>query len=347
MSRTDNHQDIAQDVFLERLTTYCTLVAVAILFFDHFLTLSSEIRFIWPARWSFGKVLYFLTKYLVFFDVAITLFIYFAPKRISPATCNTLYRIESISYTVGIAIAELILAFRTWTIWWNHRWIVWILRLALFTHIVPVIVMAGLGVHAAESSPTLGESKLEVEHFNPITPDLTPSDSGLLPSQNVTSYLDSALKVLGLHTEARTSFITFVYSRLMISVIIISNDLFYKYWLPSLLKHKHVALRFLPQVAYERAALLDASPRPNIIMRVFMLFKRVNDDELESSWNHAVQRASRDVDFWVDVVGVDIRRATDFSLFRILERGGIKALWHYFILPVTDIESQLARTCIF
>ncbi|KIJ28654.1 hypothetical protein M422DRAFT_784520 [Sphaerobolus stellatus SS14] len=177
------------------------------------------------------------------------------------------------------------------------------------------------------ASPTLGESKLEVEHFNPITPDLTPSDSGLLPIQDVTSYLDSALKVLGLHTEARTSFIT--------------------YWLLSLLKHKHVALRFLPQMAYERAALLDVSPRPNIIMRVFMLFKGVNDDELESSWNHAVQRASRDVDFWVDVVGVDIRRATDFSLFRVLERGGMEALWHYFILPVTDIESQLARTCIF
>ncbi|KIJ28656.1 hypothetical protein M422DRAFT_37253 [Sphaerobolus stellatus SS14] len=154
MSRTDNHQDIAQDVLLERLTTYCTLVAVAILFFDHFLTLSSEIRFIWPARWSFGKVLYFLTKYLVFFDVAITLFIYFAPKRISPATCNTLYRIESISYTVGIAIAELTLAFRTWTIWWNNRWIVWILRLALFVHIVPVFVMAGLGVYAAEYGPS-------------------------------------------------------------------------------------------------------------------------------------------------------------------------------------------------
>ncbi|KIJ53361.1 hypothetical protein M422DRAFT_43042 [Sphaerobolus stellatus SS14] len=99
-------------------------------------------------------------------------------------------------------------------------------------------------------------------------------------------------------------------------------------------------------MAFEWAALLDVSPRPNIITRIFILFKGVNGDELESSWNYALQRASRDSDFWVDIVGVDIQRATDSSLFRVLEWGGMEALRHYINLPVTDIESQLARTCI-
>ncbi|KAI0694200.1 hypothetical protein BC835DRAFT_1406495 [Cytidiella melzeri] len=64
----------------------------------------------------------------------------------------------------------------------------------------------------------------------------------------VPAYLDHALKDLTLHTEARNSFITF--------------------WLPSLLKHQHVALRFLPQKAYEAAASMDVSPAPDVVIRV-------------------------------------------------------------------------------
>ena len=44
--------------------------------------------------------------------------------------------------------------------------------------------------------------------FEPRTAEVLPSESILLPAQKTTSYLDDALTVLGLHTEARTSFIT-------------------------------------------------------------------------------------------------------------------------------------------
>jgi hypothetical protein len=44
--------------------------------------------------------------------------------------------------------------------------------------------------------------------FEPGTAEVLPSESILLPAQKTTSYLDDALTVLGLHTEARTSFIT-------------------------------------------------------------------------------------------------------------------------------------------
>lgn len=70
-----------------------------------------------------------------------------------------------------------------------------------------------------------------------------------------------ALTALGLHVEARTSFIT--------------------YWLPSILKHDFVALRFLHQASYEQAAPLDVEPNPHVVTRVFMLFKRVCEDELD------------------------------------------------------------------
>ncbi|KAF8603246.1 hypothetical protein BDV93DRAFT_607059, partial [Ceratobasidium sp. AG-I] len=67
--------------------------------------------------------------------------------------------------------------------------------------------------------------------FNPSNPVLSPSNAALLSLEKVTAYIDDALIALGLHTEARTSFIT--------------------YWLPDLSKHKHIALRFLPQGEYE------------------------------------------------------------------------------------------------
>ncbi|KAJ6459124.1 hypothetical protein C8R47DRAFT_1244441 [Mycena vitilis] len=111
---------------------------------------------------------------------------------------------------------------------------------------------------------------------------------------------------LGLHTEARTSFIT--------------------YWLPSFVEHKRVALRFVPQAAYETAAALDISPQPDVVTRVFMLFKGISDDAL-GEWEEA-QSGDDDAERWRKVVGVDARRASDASLLRVLEWGGMEILAH-------------------
>ena len=49
----------------------------------------------------------------------------------------------------------------------------------------------------------------DIEMFDPSRPSLDPSDSILLPISKIVGYLDVALKALTLHTEARTSFITY------------------------------------------------------------------------------------------------------------------------------------------
>jgi len=51
-----------------------------------------------------------------------------------------------------------------------------------------------------------------METFDPSRPSVNPGDSILLPIDKVPGYLDAALKALALHTEARTSFITYAYS---------------------------------------------------------------------------------------------------------------------------------------
>ncbi|KAG2335785.1 hypothetical protein BDR05DRAFT_1001911 [Suillus weaverae] len=73
-----------------------------------------------------------------------------------------------------------------------------------------------------------------------------------------------------------------------------------------ILKHEYIALRFVTQPAYERAASLSIPPQPDIVTRVFMLFRE------------------KDVAWWADVVGVDLARASDMALFRVLEWGGME-----------------------
>jgi hypothetical protein len=46
-------------------------------------------------------------------------------------------------------------------------------------------------------------------------------------------------------------------------------------------KHKKTALRFfkLPEPVYEKAAPLDGQPKPEVVARVFMLFRGIGDAE--------------------------------------------------------------------
>ena len=173
------------------------------------------------------------------------------------------------------------------------------------------------------SSPRLGPSQVQnVERFVPNDATLDNANSVLLVTDKTTPYLDSALIALGLHTEARTSFITYGF------ILIIStwqSNAAFRYWLPSILKHKTVALRFLPQAAYEKAAPLDVSPSPDVITRIFMLFQGIDDDEL-GLWSASQVKASEDVGFWVNVVGVDVGRTVDKQLFRVVEWGGMEVL---------------------
>jgi hypothetical protein len=63
----------------------------------------------------------------------------------------------------------------------------------------------------------------DIETFDPSRPSLSPGNSILLPIGKIPSYLDVALKALTLHTEARTSFITYASSLLLPSLSLINK----------------------------------------------------------------------------------------------------------------------------
>ena len=56
-----------------------------------------------------------------------------------------------------------------------------------------------------------------------------------------------------------------------------------------------------------------------------MLFRGVKQDEL-LGWDAAINRAKDDVRMWQDVIGIDIEKVRDPSLFTVLEWGGMEVL---------------------
>jgi hypothetical protein len=173
-----------------------------------------------------------------------------------------------------------------------------------------------------------------------------------MPISKIPKYLDDSLLELGLHTEARTSFITYVSSCHYLFLILLCHllswtsphvtdafralrliltDLMHlnRYWLPDLLHHPNIALRFLPQSSYEKAAPLEVKPQPTLVVRVFMLWRGVSVKDLEH-WTEASTRVSEmSCSEWREVVGVptnfnvDKHRNKDGG-FTVLEWGGME-----------------------
>ena len=157
-----------------------------------------------------------------------------------------------------------------------------------------------------QAADARADSDSDSEYFDPAYPVLdcdTPT-AVLLPFAELLSYLDATLKRLSLHTVARNDFIT--------------------YWLPELSKEPFVALRFLPQPAYERTASLEVTPKPDVVTRVFMLFRGVSAEDADHSMWSAARARVGEVD-WAKVVGVE-PGAGDESRFRVLEWGAMEVL---------------------
>ncbi|KAG8831180.1 hypothetical protein FRC17_003508 [Serendipita sp. 399] len=147
-----------------------------------------------------------------------------------------------------------------------------------------------------------------VEVFEPSQPVLDPGNAVLFPIGNIPKYLDKVLLALGLHTEARTSFIT--------------------YWLPDMMKYPSIALRFLPQAAYEKAAPLNVQPSPTMTTRVFMLWCGVDTSEASEGgqWAEAIVRGkTMELTKWREVVGTSGAILKDgMDDLRVLEWGGME-----------------------
>lgn len=90
---------------------------------------------------------------------------------------------------------------------------------------------------------------------------------------------------------------------------------FFSFWLPEF-ESDFVALRFLPQEVYASAVPMDIVPAPDVVTRIFGVFRNVSALEA-AAW----PRRGED---WRDIVrppGAEQQR--DAGLFRVVEWGGM------------------------
>lgn len=109
-------------------------------------------------------------------------------------------------------------------------------------------------------------------------------DGFIVIRENTIEFLEEKLEKLGLNFQERNDFIT--------------------YWLPELEKHKYNKIRFLG-AEYEKLVKLNITPEPDTLIRVFMIFKGL--EELEEITEQIIEPIQRFGYTVVDWGGAEIK----------------------------------------
>lgn len=83
--------------------------------------------------------------------------------------------------------------------------------------------------------------------------DLDPARSHCVSGKDIEGFLEKAAARFALSDRERTDFVT--------------------YWLPHLEQNKHSVIQFLTEAEYERHARMEIIPKPDSVIRLFMIFR--------------------------------------------------------------------------
>ncbi|KAJ3559523.1 hypothetical protein NM688_g296 [Phlebia brevispora] len=110
--------------YLEQLhfISYTVVASIMFMVYDYMLTLGAEVELVWASKFTTIKFLFFLTRYSPILDMTL-LFTSTLPLSLSSRTCFWLHTPAIYLLVIGMAIAEYILAFRTWLVWGRNLWL--------------------------------------------------------------------------------------------------------------------------------------------------------------------------------------------------------------------------------
>ncbi|TCD65702.1 hypothetical protein EIP91_002278 [Steccherinum ochraceum] len=131
-----------------RAGMYASAAPLALVIYDYLLTLPSEIKYIWPSQMSVMKVLYFMTKYLIFFDITAAVYsgcrIDHRTPGLSHQECRVFVSTANWMLLVGVAIAEVIMMMRTWGLWERSKRVAMILGTMAMVAFFTALLTEGL-----------------------------------------------------------------------------------------------------------------------------------------------------------------------------------------------------------
>ncbi|EJD45947.1 hypothetical protein AURDEDRAFT_165009 [Auricularia subglabra TFB-10046 SS5] len=113
--------------------------------YDYLTTLYDEVVLVWNARWGTGKILYLASRYLIWPEIILV--IYINLFDVNPRACHVIFAYSSCETThfvtlrrsgieqelaigsalAGVTIAEVVLIMRTWAIWGAKSLILFVL----------------------------------------------------------------------------------------------------------------------------------------------------------------------------------------------------------------------------
>ncbi|KAK1927856.1 hypothetical protein DB88DRAFT_479560 [Papiliotrema laurentii] len=111
----------------------------------------------------------------------------------------------------------------------------------------------------------------------PAWPDVRPQNAWCLPQSIFVPHIDRVLTMLGLPVESRTAMITS--------------------WLPGISRHKNIAYRLLTPEQLAPTTTLHIIPAPQVLLRVFILFKGIQDGEMKDWQDRGVVHAEMGLDW--------------------------------------------------
>ncbi|EKM51109.1 uncharacterized protein PHACADRAFT_213010 [Phanerochaete carnosa HHB-10118-sp] len=115
---TDPSLDLS--LLYNRATNYFDVVSCTLMIYDFMLTFSREIDLVWRSRWSAIKVLFLVTRYTTFVELAVVIWPLITTD-ISPNGCYINYQWTGWTNITGILLAEVILMLRTWAVYERRR----------------------------------------------------------------------------------------------------------------------------------------------------------------------------------------------------------------------------------
>ncbi|ETW74786.1 hypothetical protein HETIRDRAFT_220901, partial [Heterobasidion irregulare TC 32-1] len=126
--------------------------------YDVLLTFDAEVNYIWWSKWSWVKVLFFLTRYSALVEAIITIYLQ-SSTEMTPSSCSTLFSVTGCKrrynalygyhahlvigwcfqgmFMFGAAAAEAIIMLRTWAIWDRNQFVAYILGITFVGTFIP------------------------------------------------------------------------------------------------------------------------------------------------------------------------------------------------------------------
>ncbi|QRV98049.1 hypothetical protein RhiJN_26068 [Ceratobasidium sp. AG-Ba] len=147
------------------------VTGVCILFYDHMLTFSDEVRYVWKQKWSIVSTIFVLNRYVTPFVIAVDLYDKGGLSNYLPYSfCITWYYLETFWVISSFAMTHAIIALRVHAIWGRPKWLSITLSVAFVLYYVATAVLAYKA--QIEVVSTLGYSPLFRICFVHISPRL-------------------------------------------------------------------------------------------------------------------------------------------------------------------------------